>query len=195
MKQPLQNLEQLLDHISELARNNDRVSMAMIVESIGSRSFGPMLMLIGIILFSPLSGVPGMATLMATIVLLVAIQMLVGRSRFWLPRFILERSVEHSKLHEATDRLRTTARRIDSVLAPRLTFLVRRTGSYGVAGLCLLVGLIMPFMELVPFSASIAGLAFLALGLALVVQDGLLVLFAIAVLGGVFVLIGVNLLG
>ncbi len=51
MNQPLQNLEQLLDHIGELARNNHRVSMAMIVESIGSRSFGPMLMLIGIILY------------------------------------------------------------------------------------------------------------------------------------------------
>lgn len=57
-----------------------------------------------------------MATLVATIVLLVAIQMLVGRSRFWLPQFILVRSVEHNKLQKGTGRLRNTARRIDSVL-------------------------------------------------------------------------------
>ncbi|SDT88814.1 exopolysaccharide biosynthesis protein [Halopseudomonas salegens] len=195
MKQPLQNLEQLLDHIGELARDNDRVSIAMVVESIGSRSFGPMLMLIGMILFSPLSGVPGMSIFMATVVLLVAVQMLIGRKHFWLPQYILTRSVNNAKLQKALDWLSKPARVIDRVLKPRLTFLVRRTGSYGVAALCVVVGLVMPFMELVPFSSSAAGLSFLALGLALVVRDGLLVLFALAVLGTALALVGTNLLG
>lgn len=194
MNQPLQNLEQLLDRIGELTRHNDQVSIGMVVESIGSRSFGPLLMLIGITLFSPLSGVPGMSFFMASFVLLVAIQMLVGRKKFWLPHYILNRSVEHNKLQKALDWLNKPARGIDRVLKPRLTFLVHSGGSYGIAALCVVVGLCMPFMELVPFSSSAAGLALLALGLSLVVHDGLLVLLALGIFGATFALVVVNLL-
>lgn len=194
MNQPLHNLEELLDRIGELARNNEEVSIGMVVESIGSRSFGPLLMLIGITLFSPLSGVPGMSFFMASFVLLVAGQLLIGRKQFWLPHYILDRSIEHGKLEKALGWLAKPARHIDRVLKPRLTFLVHNGGSYGVAAVCVVIGLCMPFMELVPFSASAAGLALLALGLALVVHDGLLVLLALAVFGATFALVVVNIL-
>ncbi|SFU98276.1 exopolysaccharide biosynthesis protein [Halomonas korlensis] len=192
MNQPLQDLEQLLDRIGELTRDNDQVSIGMVVESVGSRSFGPLLMLIGITLFSPLSGVPGMSVFMASFVLLIAIQMLIGRKQFWLPHYILNRSVERGKLQKALDWLGKPARGIDRALKPRLTFLVHSGGSYGIAALCVVVGLCMPFMELVPFSASAAGLALLLLGLALVVHDGLLVLLAVAVFGAAFTFIIIN---
>ncbi|CAM4201363.1 exopolysaccharide biosynthesis protein [Vreelandella rituensis] len=192
MNQPLQNLEQLLDRIGGLARNNDQVSIGMVVESIGSRSFGPLLMLIGITLFSPLSGVPGMTIFMASFVLLIAVQMLMGRKQFWLPHYILDRSVGRGKLQKALDWLSKPAQGIDRVLKPRLTFLVNNGGDYGIAALCVVVGLCMPFMELVPFSSSAAGLALLTLGLALVVHDGLLVLLALAIFGATFTLVIVN---
>tara|TARA_R110002049_G_scaffold198475_6_gene368495 strand:- start:1056 stop:1640 length:585 start_codon:yes stop_codon:yes gene_type:complete len=194
MSPPLQNLEQLLDRIAELTRDNGRVSIGMVVESVGSRSFGPMLILIGVTLFSPLSGIPGMSFFMASFVLLVAVQMLIGRHHFWLPRFILDRSVERDKLQKALDWLNRPARAIDGVLKPRLTFLVRSEGSYAIAALCVVVGLCMPFMELVPFSSSAAGLALLALGLALVVRDGFLVLLALVVCGAAFTFVGTSLL-
>ncbi len=195
MNQPLQNLEQLLERIGELSRHNERVSVEMVVEAIGSRSFGPLLMFIGITLFSPLSGIPGMSFFMAMFVLLVAVQMLIGRKKFWLPPFILNRSVEDKKLQKALNWLSKPARSIDYVLKPRLTFLVHRSGSYGIAALCVAVGLCMPFMELVPFSSSAAGLALLTLGLSLVAHDGLLALLAIIILVGAFSLITVHLVG
>lgn len=194
MNQPLHNLEELLDRVGKLAHDNQEVSIGMVVESIGSRSFGPLLMLIGITLFSPLSGVPGMSFFMASFVLLVAVQMLLGRKQFWLPHFILDRSVEHGKLEKALSWLSKPARGIDRVLRPRLTFLVHNGASYGVAAVCVVIGLCMPFMELVPFSSSAAGLALLALGLALVVHDGLLVLLALVVFGATFTFVVVNIL-
>lgn len=195
MKPPLRNLKQLLDHIDELAKDNDRVSIAMVVESVGSRSFGPILMFIGIILFSPLSGVPGLTAFMALFVLLVTGQMLIGRQYFWLPNFILARSLEQSKLHSVLNKLDKPAAHIDRVLKPRLTFLVKRAGSYAVAALCVVVALFMPFMEVVPFSSSVAGLALLTLGLALVARDGLLALFALLPLSGVITVVSMNVFG
>ncbi|MGQ7262083.1 exopolysaccharide biosynthesis protein [Vreelandella sp. V005] len=194
MNQPLQNLEQLLDRVGGLTQRYDQVSIGMVVEAIGSRSFGPLLMLIGITLFSPLSGIPGMSFFMAVFVLLVAIQMLIGRKKFWLPPFILNRSVEHGKLQKALDWLSKPARGIDRVLKPRLTFLVHRSGSYGIAMLCVVFGLCMPLMELVPFSSSAAGLALLILGLSLVAHDGLLALLAIVIFGGAFSFLIIHLL-
>ncbi|MDR5897826.1 exopolysaccharide biosynthesis protein [Halomonas vilamensis] len=194
MKQPLESLEQLLDTISILTRDNEKVSLGMVVESIGSRSFGPLLMLIGITLFSPLSGIPGMSVFMGSFIMLIAVQMLLGREQFWLPRYILNRSIEHSKLQKALNWLNKPARGIDRFLKPRLTFLVNNGGSYGIASLCVVIGLFMPFMELLPFSSSTAGLALLLLGLALVVHDGLLVLLAISIFTTTSTLILVNIL-
>ncbi|MCZ0926988.1 exopolysaccharide biosynthesis protein [Halomonas janggokensis] len=194
MNQPLQSLEQLLDRVSQSTRDNDQVSVGMVIESVGSRSFGPMLMLIGITLFSPLSGLPGMSIFMGSFVLLIAVQILIGRKQFWLPHFILNRSIGRRKLQKALHWLNKPARSIDRVLKPRLTFLVRNGGSYGIASLCIVVGLCMPFMELVPFSSSAAGLALLALGLALVVHDGLLVLLALGAFSATLILIVANIL-
>lgn len=183
MPTSLHNLEQLLKHIGELARDEDQVSMAQVVESVGDRSFGPLLLIMGLTLFSPLSGVPGMAIFAGLFVLLIALQMLVGRKHFWLPGFILNRSVPQSKLTKALDWLRPTARRIDRMIKPRLNFMLHPSSTYLIAGLCVMVGAALPFLELVPFSSSIVGLALAILGLALVARDGLLVLIAVSFIG------------
>lgn len=189
MAQEVSSLYQLLDHIAELARRRQRVSLEQVVRAVGQRSFAPLLLLAGIILFSPLSGIPGVPTLMAILVLLVALQLLLGRQHFWLPQWILKRSVSDKKLRKALHWLRKPAQFIDRWLQPRLVFLVRRAGTYVIAAICAVIALALPMMELVPFSATIAGMALTAFGLALVAQDGALALFAFAVTAFVFGLI------
>lgn len=174
------NLEQMLEHIAGLTSDNDRLSMRQVVESVGSRSFGPMLLIMGITLFSPLSGIPGMAVFAGLFVMLIAVQMLVGRKNFWLPAFILDRSVPQDKLVKAINWVKPTARRIDRLIKPRLNFMLHPSSTYLIAGLCVTVAAALPFLELVPFSSSIVGLALAILGLALVAHDGLLVLIAVA---------------
>ncbi|MFT6464325.1 exopolysaccharide biosynthesis protein [Halopseudomonas sp.] len=183
MSTSLHNLEQLLEHIADLAKDEQQVSMAQVVESVGDRSFGPLLLIMGLTLFSPLSGVPGMAIFAGLFVLLIALQMLVGRKHFWLPNFILNRSVAQSKLTKALNWLKPTARRVDRMIKPRLNFMLHPSSTYLIAGLCVMVGAALPFLELVPFSSSIVGLALAILGLALVARDGLLVLIAVSFIG------------
>ncbi|WP_045221866.1 exopolysaccharide biosynthesis protein [Desulfonatronum thioautotrophicum] len=181
MDQEPVNLEQLLDRIDTAACSLERVSVETILEAVGSRSFGPLLLLAGLILVSPLSGIPGTATSMAVIVLLCAVQLVLGRSHFWLPSWLLQRSVPHNKLKRALVFVRPHARAIDGWLRPRLTFLVHRTGTYFIALACIVIALGLPAMELVPFSASSAGGALTVFGLALVFRDGLLALLAFAI--------------
>lgn len=181
MDQEPANLEQLLDRIDSAARGRDRVSLKRILEAIGSRSFGPLLLLAGMILVSPLSGIPGTATTMAVVVLLSAVQLVAGRNHFWLPAWLLRRSVARKRLDKALIVLRPHVRTIDGWLRPRFSFLVRRTGTHLTALLCIVIALGLPAMELVPFSASSAGAALTVFGLSLVFRDGLLALFAYAI--------------
>ena len=128
---------------------------------------------------SPLSGIPGMPTSMSVLVLLVAVQLLIKRDHFWIPQWLLKRSVKRKKLDKALKWLKPPARFIDRFLRQRLTYLVQNAGNYAVAAVCVAVALTMPAMELVPFSATIAGAALAMLGLALVAGDGALALFAL----------------
>lgn len=183
MSASMHNLEQMLEHIGGLAKDAEQVSLAQVVDSVGDRSFGPLLLIIGLMLFSPLSGVPGMAIFSGMFILLIALQMLLGRKHFWLPGFILRRSVAQGKLTKALDWVTPGARRIDRLIKPRLNFMLHPSSTYLIALLCVLVGTALPFMELVPFSSSIVGLALAILGLALVARDGLLVLIALSFIG------------
>ena len=64
--------------------------------------------------------------------------------------------------------------------------------SVGAVG-CAIVAAATPLMEVVPFSANIAGVAITTFGLALIAADGLLALFSIAFSAGAFVLIEMQL--
>ena len=49
-----------------------------------------------------------------------------------------------------------------------------------IAAFCVLIALGMPPMEMIPFSANLAGAALAAFGLALIARDGVLALIAFA---------------
>lgn len=192
MGEQLTNLEQLLDRLDEAAEDREDVSLGTMLEVVGSRSLGPLLLLAGIITVSPLSGIPGLPTFMATIVLFVATQILVGRDHIWLPNLILKRSVSRGKLKKALKWLRRPSRAIDRWVTPRMTVLTGGPARYVIAVICIVIGLGMPFMEIIPFSASAAGATLAAFGLSLIACDGLLASFAFFLTAFVFGLVAYN---
>jgi len=181
MTQEIKSLEEMLDRIDESADNEGRVSLGRLVESVGNRSFGPLLLMVGVIMTSPLSGMPGVPTTMGVLVLLIAGQLLFRRDNFWLPRWVLRRSIAQSKIHKAVKWLRPAARFIDRWLRPRLPAFIKGFSIYLISLVCAVIAAVMPMMELVPFSAHGAGVALTAFGLALISRDGLLALLAFLV--------------
>ena len=113
---------------------------------------------------------------------------------FWLPRWLLNRSVSHDKLEKALKWMRKPARFIDRGLKPRLTMFTSGVGAYVIAIICAQVAVAMPFMEVVPFSANLAGLVLTIFGLALIACDGQLALVAFFVLAASLGVLVYNLL-
>lgn len=180
------NLEELLDRFcSAKVADDDQVSVGALLEEIGTRSFGPLLLFAGAVMASPLSGIPGMPTTMGALTLLISLQLLLRRDHFWLPRWMLNRSLSHDKIKRAVKWLRPVARFIDRLLRPRLTRLVRGRAAYVIAAVCALMAVGVPAMEVVPFSATLAGAALCAFGLSLTSRDGLVAIVAFGFTGAV----------
>jgi hypothetical protein len=173
------NLEQVLGKISTTQTDHGRVSLKGILETLGTRSFGSFLVIAGLVVLMPLIGdIPGVPTLVALIVILVSVQLLLGRRHFWLPQAILKRGMDKAKLDKAVCKTGRFARWIDRFMKPRLSIFVEGIASYIIALCSLLIALMMPPMEFVPFSANLAGAALTAFGFALVAKDGLFALIA-----------------
>jgi hypothetical protein len=189
------NLAQLLDTLGEAPEDDtDTLTLGDIVETVGSRSFGPLLLVTGLLAASPLTGIPGMPTTLGVFVALIAVQLLLRRKHFWLPQWLVNRRVKRATYCKGLRFMRKPANFVDHLLKPRLEVVTKRVGFYAIALLCALIGVAMPSLELIPFSAHIAGLALTAFGLALIANDGLVGLVALAITGAAVVFVFVGLL-
>ncbi len=175
-----QSLRDLLNRIREISQKGEDTSVGEIIEMVGERSYGPLLLITGLATLAPIIGdIPGIPTLLGAIVFLFSAQLLLGKEHFWLPKFLLMKSISSKKLDKGIQWLESPARVIDKLLKPRLKVLVKDTAVYLIAFMCLMIASVMPIMEFVPFSANIAGVALTVFGLALIARDGLLLVLAL----------------
>lgn len=173
------NLEELLDRIKETTENANQVSIGEVLDVVGYRSFGPLLLVAGLITVMPIVGdIPGVPTVMAVFVTLIAGQMLFHREHPWLPDWLLRRSVAADKLLKAVGWIYRPAQFVDRGLRPRLKAFTHRTAAHAIAVACILISAVMPLLEVIPFSANLAGSALTAFGLSLIAEDGLFSLLA-----------------
>lgn len=177
-RKPPKNLKELLDRLEAAAEKSDQVSLDLIMDEIGRKSFGPLLLLGGVIMMAPVIGdIPGVPVILGLFVLLVAGQMVLGRDHFWLPQWLLKRSMAAEKVKKTTRKwLRKPARFIDRFLRHRLPALVGAGGARAIAIASILLALATPIAEFIPFSANGVGAGIAIFGLALIAHDGVVAL-------------------
>ncbi len=162
----------------------ETVTIADLLNAVGRRSYGPVLLLLGFISISPLSIVPGANWLVALVTLIFALQIVIGLKFPWLPRRALNVSFPRKYLINGLNTLEKHAYTVDQVLKPRLTFLTQVPFINIVALVCVAAALITFPLGLVPFGPFLPGLTVLLFGLALTARDGVLLLIAAASLAG-----------
>lgn len=174
-------LSRVLERL-EAAVEGRAVSVGEVVEKLGRRSFPAVILVPALIAASPASGIPGLTAAVGLIVALVAAQMLWNRDAVWLPAFLARRRMSSQRLCQAIAWMRRPVAFADRFLRPRLTVLVTRPVVFLPLALMLLLALFMPFMEIIPTSGSIAGIAIAFFAAALLTRDGLLVLLGLGFL-------------
>ena len=172
------SLSDLVKHLGNLGEEQDQVSVHDIRQALGERSFGPFLAIPALIEITPIGGIPGLPTLIALGIALVAAQILFGRDHLWLPDVLERRTLDGDRVRKGMEWLKRPAGWIDRVLRPRLDWLTGKAGLRLVALLCILLCATVPPLELLPFASSIPMGAIASMGLGLMVRDGLVILVA-----------------
>jgi hypothetical protein len=178
----------ILAVLRRTADAHDKVTIGNVLDAIGDRSYGPTLLIPALIEITPIGGVPGAPSFLAVFIGLVAGQLLLDKDHLWLPQFIQKRSVAGTRLHKAADRLGPVAARLDRWFHGRMTRFVKQPWPRIAAAIVILLCLTVPPLELVPFGSTAPMLAVAAVGMALMVRDGLLMIAATGIaLAAVFI--------
>ena len=186
-----QPLEDVLDRALDAAEGRDEVCVSDLVDAFGTRSFGPVLVLFGLLaLFPPIGAVPGVPIVLGAALLLFAVQFAVGRDHVWLPDFLAKRSLDREKLEKSDDKARGWLRRIDRVFKPRLKALAGPVAERAAAVCAVVHAFLMIPLEFVSLVA-IPGVALTAFGVGLMARDGVFTLIGFvataAAVGALFI--------
>ncbi|BET67735.1 exopolysaccharide biosynthesis protein [Opitutales bacterium ASA1] len=182
-KKKPKTLAAIVDALDEAADDGDEVAIADMLEAVGRRSFAPVLLMAGLIAVSPMSGIPGVPSVVATMVATVSLQVLFGRERLWLPRWVTRRTITRDRFRRGLKALRKPSRVVDRFIRPRWEFFTHDIGMHAMAAMVVLLALTMPPLEIVPFAASTAGAAISAFALSLLAHDGVLAVVAFVLTG------------
>ncbi len=170
----------LTDILTKLAYepDGDKLSLVSVLDTMQGRGFGPLLLTPCLIVLLPTGAIPGVPTLCAVLIVLVAGQLVAGKRTPWVPARLRDVTFERQRFQSMVARARPWTERVDRLLKPRLRPLTvwpfNRIGALA----CLLLAAAMVPLELVPFAAAVPALIIALYALALAAHDG-----ALAVLG------------
>ena len=169
-------LGELIGEAEKQVEAGKSISIGLVQQLAGGRAAGPLLLFPALIVMSPITIIPGIATLVGLNTVLVAGQIVLGREQVWLPGWLRRRCIPRRFAPKLMKFLKPVAKVADDVAKPRATWLtawpLRRAG----AAVCVLVGGAMPVFEVIPFTSTPAGAVIATYALAITVRDGFLAL-------------------
>jgi hypothetical protein len=164
-----------------LAGDGARVSVAEMRDSLGPNAIAPLILLPALIAVSPLSAVFGVATVCGLWIALVAGSAVTGRQGGpVLPGPLLRVSFPRERLVRLRRWMLPVLSSLDARSRPRLRAMARWPLVRMSDLACLGLGLVMPLMEMVPMSATVAGLAVTLMAVGRIQEDGAMICAGLA---------------
>lgn len=148
----------------------DRVGVGALVNALGRRSIGAVLLVLALPMALPVP-TPGFSILFGVPLILVSVQMVLGRRTVWLPAAIAAKSVRRSDLFALINRALPLLRRLERVVHPRLACLATGWMLIPVGAICAVLGVIIALP--IPLGHVGPGTAISILALGLIERDGL----------------------
>lgn len=174
-----ESTQPVTDVLDNMVENTDgeKVSLKDLLDALDSRSYGPLLLLVGVIATAPIiGGIPGMSILTGTLVIVLCGQMLFLRSHPWLPKKLLNFEFDREKLDNAVEKTKPWTKWAEKGVRKRLVVLAEGPALIGVAAVCILLGLTFYPLAVVPFAVFAPGIAICIFAVGITARDGLLVL-------------------
>lgn len=170
--------------------NTDKMCFGDLFAALESRGFGPLLLIPVFMIVLPTGAIPGVPDIAALFIVLVAIQMLMGRTSPWMPERLEKINVRPKKVSAAVKKAAPVLRKIDSFTHRRAVFLTTPLFQKIIALLLIVQSAFIVAIGMIPFVPDVLVLPVLLLALGLSVRDGMLVLAGLGLLfasGGIAV--------
>ncbi len=172
-------LYELLGKMQPRARQ-DKFEFAEFWDVMEKRGFGPMLALPSFIACTPIGAIPGIPSLAGGTILLIALQILLGRRHPWLPQKVMQLNCDADQLRYIVEKVKPYAVRVDRFLVPRCFFMRQPVFRSFIALCCAGCGLVMIPLELIPFMGLIPAFAVFIMAIGMATDDGAVALVGVS---------------
>lgn len=172
-------LEDVLKDLRD-EESGETISVNEILEALAHRSFGPLLLIPGLIAVTPVVGaLPGVSYTMAVLALIISVQFALSKPKLWTPGFIRRQTMDRHSFDRGVAKARPVIKWIDRLVLKRFTIAFHEPMPKLIAALCVAVSVLMIVYASVPGGIVIPAVSLILLGLALTTHDGLVLLLGI----------------
>ena len=151
--------------------HEQHVSLGWLIANLGERSFGIVMLVLGLVAL-----VPGASGLVGVLLMIPAFQMMMARKGPVFPRFLARRPIATRRLTRLIARINPSLRRMERIIRPRWTTPFEATKR--VIGFVLLL-LGVTLLSPIPFSRVIPALVVVLLSFAYLEEDGIALCIAL----------------
>ncbi|WP_454782111.1 exopolysaccharide biosynthesis protein [Legionella sp. WA2022007384] len=164
------------DILLEIANHKDlqgELTYQEILQILGERAFGIVLLFFALPSALPFSTVPGVSLVFSVPIALFACQMVFARKTLWLPQIIAKRTIHQKTISKVIRVTVPYLTKIEHFLKPRWEFMTSRIMEIinGILIFCLAILLMLP----IPLSNFIFAALLIIFSLGLIERDGLLI--------------------
>jgi hypothetical protein len=152
--------------------SRQRIGIGELVGAMQDRAFGVLMFIFAIpnVLPTP----PGVSSVLGAPLVLLALQLALGRSAPWLPQFIARRSLPAAEFGAVVRKVVPWIARAERLLKPRLGLLARPPAERLIGLVCLVLAIVL-FLP-IPLGNMLPALAISIFSLAILERDGVAVL-------------------
>lgn len=169
----------VLDELRRLVREHPRPTLTIndMVECLGDRAFGVLMLAMALPMATPLSAIPGVSTVFGVPLILVCLQLAVGLRRPRLPAGLAQRGIDRAAFARALQRAEPWLLKIERFVHPRLPILTCAVAErlIGLAAMGLAVLMALP----IPGANQPPAIAISLFAFAIAERDGLFTIFGL----------------
>jgi hypothetical protein len=151
--------------------------LGQVVAALGDRGYGLLIFILSLPNVLPIY-IPGLSAVFGVPLALIALQMMLGLPRPWLPQALLRRPLRRQEFAGMTRRILPWLARLERALKPRLPILTSPWAerAIGLFALMLAIMLALP----IPFTGIPLGAALALMGIGLLERDGFVLMAGLA---------------
>ena len=179
-------LQSILDHVDDVIVD-DSADLKSIIESFGDRAFGPVMLLSGLFMLTPLGAIPMVPAAFGFVVITFAVQLLMRRETPWMPQVLAKVKVSSARVKKVKAKATPVLAKIDGIIRPRMQWAARGPFQVLAALIAIILSMAMVPLGAVPFAVCIPGFVLGLLGLGITARDGIMMIIAFTLSLGAFV--------